>query len=317
MWRGSAAALMTLALAAVAAGAQDVPTDCRCVGPDGEEIERCRCARAPDLRGLMERIVLRTDRPRLGISLDPGQSARNDAEGVRVADVLEGGPAEEAGLRAGDVITTVDGVSLTAPMDAEVEADFDLDRSAPVQRLLAFTRALEPGTPVEVEYLRDGRRQTTMVVAEDLSDRWGWGSRSTAWTPDVERLRGWPDPWLDDRGTYRFRLGPGPDVRLYGRGGVGGLGWREAWTLDGVDLAPLNPRLGAYFGAEEGVLVLDAGRSRLGLEAGDVILRIGSRDVDTPERFRRILSSYGDDEDIDFHVVRDGREIVVTGRLRY
>ena len=58
-----------------------------------------------------------------------------------------------------------------------------------------------------------------------------------------------------------------------------------------------------------------AGDSALGLEAGDVILRVGERVATTPERALRILGSYGEDEDIPLHIRRDGREISVMGRL--
>ena len=69
---------------------------------------------------------------------------------------------------------------------------------------------------------------------------------------------------------------------------------------------------------ENGVLVADVDRgSGLGLEAGDVVIRIGDRSVDSPERFRRIVGSYAEEEDITFHILRNGAETAVTGRLRY
>jgi S1-C subfamily serine protease len=81
-------------------------------------------------------------------------------------------------------------------------------------------------------------------------------------------------------------------------------------------LAELNEGLGQYFGTEEGALVLNVSEdSELGLEPGDVILRIGDRDATTPDRALRILGSYGADEDITLHIRRDGREMSVLGRL--
>jgi hypothetical protein len=328
MMRSAIGVLAAVALSVAPAAAQQSDQECRCVDADGNAIERCTCFRSPEMNfeGLYGRLADVTGRPRLGVSIDATQSAGRDAEGAYVTDVMEGGPADEAGIRAGDVITSVDGHSLTSSMGADEEEDFDLDRSVPVQRLLAITRELEPGTSVEVEYLRDGRRQTTMVEVDDLSDRWGlpavalprWNERmrDRIRTP-LDDERDWPRvPDQDIGRQFFFRGGPGgPDVRVFGPDReilISGL------HRDGLRLAEVNPGLGAYFGTDEGVLVLDVERSSgFGLQAGDVILRIGARAVDTPDRVRRILSSYGDDEDIEFHILRDGAERVVTGRLRY
>jgi hypothetical protein len=46
-----------------------------------------------------------------------------------------------------------------------------------------------------------------------------------------------------------------------------------------------------------------------------VILRIGDRAADTPDRVLRVLGSYGADEDIPIHLRRNGREMSVMGRL--
>jgi len=55
--------------------------------------------------------------------------------------------------------------------------------------------------------------------------------------------------------------------------------------------------------------------SPLGLRPGDVILRVGDREATSPERVRRILESYGDDESVTFRVRRQGSELDVLGRL--
>jgi hypothetical protein len=323
MKRSGVGALLALLLTTLPGNAQEADRSCRCVDEDGTEIQRCTCFRTPDIEGLVAQLVPFSGRPRLGISIDPGQDAESDADGALVTSVMEDGPADEAGIQAGDVITRVDGVSLTSSMGADAEASFDLDDSIPVQRLLAVTRELEPGESVEVEYLRDGQLQTTIVEVRDLSGP-VWGGDGSAWPPSWderrfrEQMRSLTDgarAWQfrgqgDTPSEYRFPLDPGPDARLFGRPGP--------LYGDGLELAEVNPGLGEYFGTEEGVLVLDVDRrSALGLEPGDVVVRIGNRPVATPDRFRRILSSYGDDEDIDFHVLRDGSEVTVTGRFRY
>jgi hypothetical protein len=332
--KGALAGLvLALALASAPVAGQQDRDECRCVDADGGEIENCRCWRTPGLDGLASALsFFGDDRPRLGVSVDPMQSARLDAEGARVTDVMDGGPADEAGIRAGDLITHVDGRALTAPLASEQESDFDLDASIPVQRLLALTRELEPGAQVEVEYLRDGDRRRATVQAQDLSASRGRELATPRW--NQERLRDQLRELTDNARVWRFRNdrdgqewrqrgdprdeappapGPRPEVRIFGGPGGGWLGGGL-----GLQVVEVNPELGAYFGAEEGVLVTHVERSSgLGLRPGDVVLRVGDRRVTTPDRFRRIVASYGAEEDIELYVLRDGEETVVTGRLRY
>ena len=85
-------------------------------------------------------------------------SVREDGQGVDVTQVNAGGPAEEAGLKAGDVIIKVDG--------QEVDASDLTDVSSKVKG--------NPGTTVDLTILRDGseriftveRREIQMTVAE-------------------------------------------------------------------------------------------------------------------------------------------------------
>ena len=76
----------------------------------------------------------------------------------------------------------------------------------------------------------------------------------------------------------------------------------------------LNPDLGEYFGTERGVLVTDVDEdSTLGLQAGDVVLKVGDREVTDPSRFRKILSSYEAGEEITLHIMRQKNEMTVSG----
>lgn len=305
--RVSAVAAFTFALPAVPAAAQSTE-DCRCVDRDGNEIERCSCFRAPRFEALLGPWAQSDARPRLGISVDVRQSARRDAEGALVTDVLEDGPADAAGIRRGDIITRIDGQSLFEPLEGEADRSFDLDQSVPVQRLLAIARELEPAEQVEVEYLRDGERQTVTVEAEELSDTWGQG-RSSLMMPRFDR-RGTPR-------AFEFEPGAGGELRVFGGPGAAGLVvGRLGGARYGVELVELNPSLGSYFGVESGVLVADVEEdSALGLQPGDVVLRIGDREVTTPERMLRILGSYGEDEAVTLRVRREGRELDVQGRV--
>jgi putative serine protease PepD len=79
----------------------------------------------------------RIERPFLGVTSAPHPS------GAEIQGVTPGGPADGAGLRAGDVITGVDGAAVNDPDD-----------------LSSLVSGLEPGDEVEVEVDRDGEERT-------------------------------------------------------------------------------------------------------------------------------------------------------------
>ncbi|HEX2315020.1 MAG TPA: trypsin-like peptidase domain-containing protein [Thermomonospora sp.] len=87
----------------------------------------------------------------LGIGMDPlypGPGVRiSEREQNGVPPLVEGGPAEKAGLRPGDVITAIDG----KPIEDRV------DLSAAIQ-------SKAPGTKIRVTFQRGGKEQTVDVV---------------------------------------------------------------------------------------------------------------------------------------------------------
>jgi S1-C subfamily serine protease len=70
-----------------------------------------------------------------------------DAPGVPVTSVLAGSPADRGGLKAGDVITTLDG-----------------RWTASITDVYAAAADTEPGQPAEVVILRDGKEMTLTIT---------------------------------------------------------------------------------------------------------------------------------------------------------
>ncbi len=81
-----------------------------------------------------------------------GVSAETASNGARVTTVADGTPADDAGLRVGDVITKVDGDSVTS-----------------LRSLATAVGAHDPGDEVTVTYIRNGDDHTVDVVLASRS----------------------------------------------------------------------------------------------------------------------------------------------------
>jgi S1-C subfamily serine protease len=210
----------------------------------------------------------------LGINLGTGEAR---GEGVAVAGVSPGGPAEQAGLKAGDVIVAVDGKSLKRTPE----------RSASAQ-LVETMRGTAPGSKMKVDYLRDGRRLTatlTTVPAE----------------PPIVRV-------------FRERFAGLPDGALP-MAGLEGLLFPEG-SFGALELVPVTPKLGRYFGTDRGLLVVRAPESKqLPLEEGDVLQSIDGRTPDSPGQAFRILRSYDPGETVKLGVLRERKSLVLEATM--
>jgi S1-C subfamily serine protease len=86
--------------------------------------------------------------------------------------------------------------------------------------------------------------------------------------------------------------------------------------LADLELAPLNPDLGRYFGATDGILVISLPpESGLGLKGGDVILAVDGRTPASTAQLLRILRSYEPGQEVKLEIMRDKRRQVVVGRI--
>ena len=83
-----------------------------------------------------------------------------------------------------------------------------------------------------------------------------------------------------------------------------------------MELATLTPRLGSYFGSEQGVLVVRAPPDgAVKLEDGDVILAIDGRQPTSGSHATRILSSYQPGEKVTLRLIRQHKTLEVDATL--
>ena len=81
----------------------------------------------------------------------------------------------------------------------------------------------------------------------------------------------------------------------------------------GMELASITPKLGAYFGATEGVLVVQAPENdAFKLEDGDVIQSIDGRKPDDGAHALRILRSYKSGEKLNLTVLRQRKPLTLA-----
>jgi serine protease Do len=197
-------------------------------------------------------------------------------QGVEVVGVSPGGPAEHAGLRAGDVIVAIDGQTLKPSGD----------RAAAAQ-LVAYMRTVRPGQAVKVAYLRDGTRRDASITAAPAEPAFARMMRDGMGGMPMhkELVMEFPD--------FHEFMAPG--------GGIGSL-----------ELVPMTPKLGQYFGTDKGLLVVRASRETgLPLEEGDVLLTIGGRTPESPGQAFRILLSYEPKDKVQLGILRNRRHIDV------
>ena len=226
-------------------------------------------------------------RGRIGVVVDTRADAAGDKIGARIEGVTPGGPAEKAGLKAGDVITRFNTTSLGGARSEEDQ------NSGPGMKLIELAHSLEPGDTAQIEYRRGNDSRKATIVAEDIGP--------SAWTGHMEM------PEMGDmlEAMPRMHVGPGNEFEF---------AFGSPWG--GIELVKLNPELGDYFGTREGVLVVRAPEdSALSLKGGDVILSIGGRKPSSPEQAMRILRSYDTGETVALDVLRKQKHVNVSWKV--
>lgn len=247
------------------------------------ELDRNRLAIAfqsiPDIGGVS--IVSSFGGPKMGVYLETARDPAVDSIGVEISSVVEGGPADDAGLQAGDIITMANGQSLARVGRRGI---------SPANKLIRIKNELDEGDTLRVEYRRGSESHTADIVLEDL-DESSW-TVSTGW--------GEPNVVVAPRVAYEPRL----VTEIFDRFP---LGWLD------IELVTMDEDLGQYFGTSEGLLVIRGSEEgELDLKSGDVILNVDGRVPTSQAHLVRIMRSYEAGEEMNIEIMRNGTRQVVT-----
>ncbi|HEV7491792.1 MAG TPA: PDZ domain-containing protein [Rhodanobacteraceae bacterium] len=234
-----------------------------------------------------------------------------DDKGVRLSAVTPDGPAARAGLREGDLLTTIDQQTLAAAKPGES-----------LEKARTLLGNLKEGQDISIDFLR-GTQKGTVKFAAERREAWNWPlmmnedsehpflpkdfnerihAQVELATREAERVAQHDTKQMQaevERATHEAIKNMPRDHQL-----------RIAMPWWGLNLAPLNADLGRYFGTDKGVLVIAADQESLpGIRAGDVITSIAGETVDRPEDALRALRDKASGKDVPIKVLRDRKTL--------
>lgn len=227
----------------------------------------------------MERRFEFSNKPRLGVTID-GEQSEGAVEGVEITGVTPGSAADDAGLRTDDLITAVNGESMSAE-----------NGLAATKRLLDFMHGVEAGDDLKLEYMRNGN-----IGSVEISPR-VMEAQAFSWLPDgqnvhIQKIPGMPSA---PHAIQEYRM----DF---------GFPWAGS-SWGSMELVELNEGLSKYFGTDSGLLVISAPESgAFDLQDGDVIKSIDGRTPSDVRHALRILGSYKAGESLRLDIMRDKKK---------
>lgn len=197
----------------------------------------------------------------------------SEERGARIFKVVEGGPAEKAGLKENDVIISFN----NRPIESVRE----------LQRLLS---EIPEGRTVSIEVIRNGARQTVSAALAKRSARFGGLRGELNMFQDRERNLFDQSRKRIDELNERIKKSPGE----FGTFDFTAPGFFESFRDRrlGASVETLGSQLAEYFGVKDGKGLLvsevieNSAAAKAGLKAGDVIIAVDGEKV---ERVRNLL----------------------------
>ena len=226
----------------------------------------------------------------IGVAVEDldADAAKQSKGGVKVETVSPDGPADKAGIKAGDTITEFDGERVRSTMQ--------------FSRLVLETAA---DRPVAVAVLRGGQRMNVTVTPERRSRSDDFGVRLLD-VPRPARITPTPPTPRAMQPLTEMLRAPGFFAFNNGR--------RLGVTIEGID-----DQLAEYFGVKEGVLVrsvqADSAAQKAGIKAGDVITAINGSKVYDASDLNRAIERLETSGEFTADIVRDKKTQSVKGKV--
>lgn len=257
-------------------------------------------AQTPEPRGRAESRVFSTflggDGGYLGVQTEEvtkenfAKYGLREVRGVAIEKVVDGSPAQTAGLQNGDVIVKFNGEAITS-----------------VRKLTRLIGEVAPDHQAKVTILRGGdERELTATLGKRPTPRFAEGAFSIPGQSGVFRV-----PPIGDLPT----LPPMSEIPRVEALPSMGEGNRDFYVFRsgshrqiGIGVSPLTKQLGEHFGVESGVMINNVRENspaaKAGLKAGDIVIEVEGKAVKSDGDLIRAISEKKEG-DISLTIVRD------------
>lgn len=221
-----------------------------------------------------------------------GKFGLREVRGVAVGKVVEGSPAQAAGVQDGDVIVKINGEDVTSG-----------------RKLTRLVSEISPDHTARLTVVRGGtEREISVTVGKRPGPKFGEGS--FAFPEGFEKFEmpkfDMPKmPEMDLLEKYRFEAGKPGEPMVWSFGNRRQIG---------VGLTPLTKQLSDHYGVTNGALVntvrKDSPAEKAGLKAGDIITEIDGKAVHGE---LDVVKAIGEkkDGDVSLTFVRNGQRQTV------
>lgn len=307
-------------------------------------------ARAHRELGLAEDRRIRThtinlgDRAMIGVVL----GSQTD-DGVMILGVSPDGPAERAGIKTGDILTSIRGEDLAR--DEAQSARENISR---------VMNDLGEGEEISIEVLR-GDESLDFMIKPEKREPASWASYIRLPDPVVApsspgapvapvaphvRIEKIAVPPIDtsaiaaealalaeemesfqvviadgdsETSTYSYSIDIDPsdfefDTETFSQFGAMAMDEARIWFGSGANMglrfSDMNDGLAQYFDTDHGVLVLEASEDNaFSLQSGDVVLKVGNSDVNATSDFIRALRDHDSGDEVEILIRRNKRDV--------